>query len=217
MLAWGSFGLAIAALAFGVRRLAFGYPESRGRFDHLTRAESCFLDAAAEVMFPVGGAIPLSGIEANLPRYLDRYFATLFSRKKAQIRMLFVLFEQATIIFPAPGRLGWRRFSSLDLDQRVAVFHAWRGSRWFLRRVVFMALRSMLTMGYIGHPAALRYLHLAPFEIKSPICEADLLYPRIGELPETNPLGESDLSPRSDGTPLDINGPLHPDYEEKPL
>ena len=217
MLSWIVLAIGALAVAAAVHRSAFAYAVSRGHFEQLSRAEACFLDAAAEAMFPDGGAIPLSGIEANLPRYIDRYFATLFSRKKFQIRLLFLLFEHATLIFPAPGRFGWRRFSSLNLEQRVEVFHAWRGSRWFLRRVLFTALRAVMTMGYIGHPAALRHLRLAPFDFKSPICEADLLYPKIGELPENISLVRADLTPPSDGTPLDIDGALHPDYADKPL
>ena len=214
---WLIFAVLALAATLLVRRLAFRYPESRGRFQHLSRAEACFLDSAAEIMFPAGGVIPLSGIEANLPRYIDGYFAVLHSRKKTQIRLLFMLFEHGTLLFPAPGRFGWRRFSSLGSEQRAGVFHAWRSSRWFVRRLLFTALRSVLTMGYLGNPVALRFLNLAPFDFESPICEADLLYPRVGEGPETIRFDRGDLSPPGDGTPLDLDGPLHPDYAEKPL
>ena len=35
-------------------------------------------------------------------------------------------------------------------------------------------------MGYLGHESVLSELGLAPPEIESPVCEADLLWPAIG-------------------------------------
>ena len=112
--------LLLAALAYAVYRLAGGYPPSRKPTSLLARHEAAFLDTAAEAMFPSGGAIPLSGLEADVPGYVDRYLAALHPRKRLQIRLLLMFFEQATIFFPAPGRLGFRRFSSLSVEQRLA-------------------------------------------------------------------------------------------------
>jgi hypothetical protein len=209
--------LVLALIAFAIYRLVLRYRRPRQRFEYLVRGEVAFLESAAEAMFPSGGAIPISGIDAGIPGYVDRYLATLPRGKRRQIRLLFGFFEQATLLFPAPGRLGFRRFSSLDRSQREAVLRAWAESRFFVRQLVFTALRALLTMGYLGHPSALGFLRLAPYQIESPICEADLLYPRIGALAESNPLTRADLTPPSDGTPLDLEGPLHPDYVEKPL
>jgi hypothetical protein len=66
-------------------------------------------------------------------------------------------------------------------------------------------------MGYLGHPVAMRAVRLAPFDFPSPVCEADLLYPRVGQAPETIRFTEADLW-ASDGTPLRADGPVHPDY-----
>ncbi len=66
-------------------------------------------------------------------------------------------------------------------------------------------------MGYLGHPVAMRSVRLAPYDFPSPVCEADLLYPRIGAHPDTISLRKADLCV-SDGTPLDVDGPVHPDY-----
>lgn len=207
----------LVLLGYAVWRLFLGYPRQRGPFEHLMPWEAAFLDAAAEAMFPAGGAIALSGIDANLPRYVDRYFEVLHGAKRTQVRLLLLFVEQSTIFFPARGRGGFARFSSLSLEQREGVLRAWSGSRLFLRRLVFTALRAVLTMGYLGHPTALRQLRLAPYDIPTPVVEADLLYPRIGEHPDTIRLTRDDLTPGSDGTPIDLDGPLHPDYAEKPL
>jgi hypothetical protein len=132
------------------------------------------------------------------------------------MRMLFFLVEHATLFFPAPGRGGFRRFSSLSEQQQVAVLESWRSSRLFLRRLVFTSLRAILTMGYFADPAVARGVGLAPYAITSPRCEADLLYPRVGEHPETIPWTREDLTPPSDGTPIELDAPLHPDFAEQP-
>jgi hypothetical protein len=129
------------------------------------------------------------------------------------VRLLFFLVEHATIVFPAPGGLsGMRRFSSLSEAQRVAALDGWQRSRLFPRRLVFTSLRAIATMGYFSSPAVLRALDLAPRAIPTPVCEADLLYPRIGAHPDTIRKTRADLTPPSDGTPLPSDAPLHPCY-----
>ncbi|MCZ6465590.1 MAG: hypothetical protein O7A09_14765 [Proteobacteria bacterium] len=212
--------LVIVLLAYAVQRLWLGYPRPARACEWLAPREVHFLEAAADALFPSGGAMPISGREADLPRWVDDYLVVLPRSKRTQIRLLLLLFEQATLFFPAPGPLwkrGWRRFSALDTEQRSDVLRAWSRSSLYLRRLVFMALRAVLTMGYLGHPATLRHLRLAPYRIESPITEADVLYPRIGQHPDDNPLTPSDITAPSDGVPIDLDGPLHPDYEEHPL
>ncbi len=199
--------------AFVWLRVLAGYSQSRGPLSNLARGEVAFLDAVAETMFPAGGAIPLSGREADVPAYLDDYLSGLPRHLRLQIRALFLLFEHGTLLFPAPGRGGRRRFSGLAENQRAAVLEGWQSSRLLLRRLPFSALRAVLAIGYLGHPAALRHLKVAPLSIDTPICEADLLYPAVGETREAITLGPHDVTPPSDGTPLDLDGPLHPEYQ----
>jgi len=211
-IAWLAVAFLVAFLAaWSVRRLFFGYPPPRARYGHLARREAAFLDAAAEATFPPGGAIPLSGREADLPGYADPFLASLPRHLRLQVRAMFMLFEQATLLLPAPGRGGRRRFSALSSEQRVAVLEGWSGSRYFLRRLAFTALRAVLTMGYLGHPIAMRSVRLAPYDFPSPVCDADLLYPRIGEHPRTIAWRPEDRF-ESDGTPLALDGKVHPDY-----
>jgi hypothetical protein len=197
--------------AYTVWRLFLGYPQPRRRYRLVAVREVAFLEAAAEATFPPGGAVPLSGREADLPGYADSFLGSLPKHLQLQVRALFMLYEQATIFFPAPGRAGRRRFSALSAEQRVAVLESWSKSRFFPRRLAFTALRAILTMGYLGHPIAMRFLRLAPFDFPTPVCEADLLYPAIGAHPDSIRLTREDLSV-SDGTPLDIEGAVHPDY-----
>jgi len=161
-------------------------------------------------MFPPGGAIAASGQEAGVPAFVDRYVASVPSAMRLLMRLLLLLFEQATLLFPAPGAGGHRRFSSLTPDQRAAVFEAWRTSRLFPRRLAFTSLRALLCMGYLADPTVLRELGLAPWAITSPIAEADLLYPPIGR-PRAE-IRHRETTPPSDGTPLRIGGPIDPSY-----
>lgn len=205
--------LFIGFLGWAGYRLFLGYPGARADLRVLAAREAAFLDAAAEAMFPPGHEIPLSGREADLPGYVDRWLRVVPPRQRTLIRLLILLVEQATLFFPAPD-FGFRRFSALSLDQREAALRGWGSSRMAPRRLVFTALRAVLTMGYLGHPVVLRHMGLAPYAIESPVLPADLLYPRIGQHPSTIQWTEKDLTPPSPGIPLDLDGPLHPDYAE---
>jgi hypothetical protein len=208
-------GLVLVLVAWGWLRVFGRYarPEA-GRFEVLAPREAAFLAASADALYPAGGPVPPSGSEAGIPEYVDRYLGAVPARVRLLMRLLFMLVEQATILFPGPGRGGRRRFSSLGPRQQVAALEGWQRSRYFPRRLVFTSLRAVLTMGYFAAPAVLRELRLAPYAIRSPIADADLLYPPIGLGPQAIAYRPGDRTPASDGTPLDLDGPLHPDYAE---
>jgi len=204
----------VAIVGYAAGRFLLGYPRPTARPLLLSRPELAVVDAAAEAFFPPGGAISLSGREAGIPDFVDHYVAAVPRRLRILMRMLLFLVEHGTILFPAPGGLrggGMRRFSGLSPEQRTAVLEGWQRSSLFVRRLVFVSLRAILTMGYLASPAVLRALGLAPREIPTPVCEADLLYPRIGALPSSIALRAADLTPPSDGTPLGPTGPLRAD------
>jgi hypothetical protein len=211
---WGWVVLIVAA-AYAVYRLALGYPRPIERYQSLMRGEAEFLANAADALFPPGGAIHYSGVEADLPGYTDRLVAASHPRIRLAMHGLFFLVEHATLFFPAPGGGGRRRFSSLGRVQQVGALEGWEHSRFYLRRVVFTSLRSILTLAYFAHPPVLRQLRLAPLAIDTPICEADLLYPPIGGKPEAIRYQRADLTPIPDpGIPLDLDGPIHPPYAD---
>jgi hypothetical protein len=208
-------GLLLVLLAWGGLRVFGRYPRPEaGRFEVLAPREAALVAASADALYPAGGPVPPSGSEAGIPEYVDRYLGAVPARVRLLMRLLFMLVEQSTILFPAPGRGGRRRFSSLGPQQQVAVLEGWQRSRFFPRRLVFTSLRAVLTMGYFAAPAVLRELRLAPYAIRSPIADADLLYPPIGLGPQAIAYRPGDRTPASDGTPLDLDGPLHPDYAE---
>ena len=212
MLAW--FLLA-AVVGYGVARVWAGYPRPERAHAVLAPREVAFLVAAGNTTFPAGGAILPSGDEVDLAGYTDHWLTAVPPRKRLLMRLLFVLVEHGTLFLPAPGPRGWRRFSSLSTKQQAAALEGWRTSRFYPRRLVFMSLRAILSMGYLAHPRVLRQLRLAPLAFETPVCEADLLYPPIGRGPEAIRYETADLTPPSDGTPLSLEGPLHPRYAEK--
>jgi hypothetical protein len=194
-------GLVVVGL-FLLHRLVLGYPRPERRHLVLRASEVAFLNAAAATFFPAGGAMPLDGEQADLPGYADSYLQSLPVRQRRSVRLLFLLFEHATIVFPAQGVGAFRRFSSLTEEQRTSVLRSWSESRLYLRRLAFIALKAVLIMGYFGHPSNLRDLGLQPFTFDTPICEADLLYPPIGEPRSSIRHTQADVTPPSDGTPL---------------
>ncbi len=205
----GMLGWMLATLLFGwaVARVCLGYPPAASGCPRLRRGEQALLVAVAEAVFPPGGAIPWSGLEARIPSYVDGLIARAHPRPRRLMRLLFFLFEHATLVFPAPGGLrGRRRFSSLDLDARIAVLEGWAGSRLPARRAAFGSLRAIVTLGYFAHPPVLRQLGLAPWAIEAPVCEVDLLYPRVGGHPDAIAWTRADLMPQGASAPLDFEG-----------
>lgn len=207
---WGEGLLALIGLLAlaGLRRVFAGYPAPAAPGRVLSRRELATLAAVSEALLPAGGAVAPSGGEAGIPAYVDRLVAAAQPRQRWLMRALFGLVEHATLLFPAPGGAsGLRRFSRLSPAQREAALAGWQHSAWFPRRLVFTSLRALCALGYFADPAVLRSLRLAPFRIDTPVCEADLLYPPVGAGRDAIPFGPGDLTPPSDGTPLDPQGP----------
>jgi hypothetical protein len=208
--------LALVLIGWALLRFAAGYGRRDPALSQLSAREYTLVCAAADAAFPPGGVIPISGTQAGIPAHADRYLAALPARNRLLIRLLFVLIEHATLIFKAPGWDGWRRFSSLSLEQRMAVLEGWARSKFQPRRLVFQGLRAILTMGYFACPEVLRAMGLAPLAIETPVVAADLLYPPIGQPKSAIRFGVADLERAVPRTPLDPHGPLQPGFEESP-
>lgn len=194
----------LLAVAFVTWRLRIGYPPTSHAV--IGRGDAAFLAAAAETLFPSPDGPLLDGRDADLPGYADRYLAALPVRQRRLIRALFVLFEQATLVFPARGVGAFRRFSSMTPDQRRAYLESWARSRLYLRRMALNALKAVMIMGYVGRDENLRALGLEPFEIAPVVCEADLLYPPIGQSRSAIRLTRADVNADAPRVPLRAAG-----------
>lgn len=206
--------LATALAAWAVARLVLGYPAGDPALRHLSSHEQAFVRAAADAVFPAGGALALSGSEAGAVAHVDRYVASLSPRSRVLIRLLFFLLEHATLFFPAPGWDGIRRFTKLSPAQRVAVLDGWGRSPLAARRTVFQSLRAIVTMAYFANAAVLRGMGLAPLAMESPVIDADLLFPPIGQPKSAIRFTPADRERAVSRAPLDPHGPLDPAYRE---
>jgi len=181
----------------------------------LAQYEYAFVEAAAEAIFPRGGALESSGMDAGVAGYVDGFVASQPRRLRVLIHLLIFLCEYAAVFFPLGGQGLLRPFTRRSPEARVRYLDAWRTSSLAPARLVFTSLRAIVTLGYLADPAVLRALGLAPKAIESPVLEADLLWPRVGERHEQIPYRREDLTGPSSGLPLPLDAPLHPDYAEE--
>lgn len=202
----------LIAVLLVVRRVWVGHPAPAVPGRTLARRELAFLSAAADTVFPPGGAIAVSGSGADVPERTDIWLAEIKPSLRVLIRLLIFLVEHATLLFPARGRGGFRRFSSLAPEQREAVLRGWAGSSLPPRRLVFQSLRAVLTMTYLADPSVLRELGLAPRDIEPGYCEADLLFPPIGFGPDAIRIEPADLRDVEAPARLACDSPLDPRY-----
>lgn len=203
----------LTALAVAVYRRVFaGYPPAPAGLARLQAREAAFVDAVADVLFPSGAGLALSGRDADLPHSIDRHLAALPRAQRFQIRALFLLIEHLTLVLPGDEPGGRQRFSSLTAASRVSVLDRLAHHPRGLFRMLFTALRSVFVLGYLGHPANLHALGLSPFEIEPAVSEAELLFPRVGALVTSIDFTEADRSDPVAAGPLDRQGPRHRAY-----
>lgn len=122
-----------------------GYPEPSAECENLSAREQHLLAKSAEAFFPEGGALP-SAAEAGVVQYLDKMFTQLPKQQQLLIRLLFVLIEHGPLIFgPFKGRT-----TRLSQEARINYFRSWEESSIYFRRLAFLSLRSLVTIGYFS-------------------------------------------------------------------
>ena len=202
-----------AGLAVFVHRRGFaGYAPAPAGHAVLHAGEAALVNAVAEVLFPAGGGMALSGAESQLAHSVDRHLAALPVAKRVQIRLLFHAIEHVTLFMPGNEPGGRRRFSSLSAAARVNLLERFAHHRRSGFRLLFTALRSVFVLSYLGHPGNLHGLGLAPFAIEPVVSDAEVLFPRVGALPSSIPFGAGDRTGPAARGPLDPNGSRHPAY-----
>jgi hypothetical protein len=145
------------SIALLVRGLFFGYPRPAiAGLRNLSAKEQAIVAAVADAMFPKGGAIPLSGTEAGLVAYMDRYVGRMPNPSRALCRLLFHFLEHGPWLF-GPRR---KRFSRMTLEDRLAALDDMRTSSIYFRRIAFLSMRTMLTMGYLANGDVARSMRI---------------------------------------------------------
>lgn len=156
--------LVATALVLIARVLFLGYPPPSLTNAVLTHRQQAIVGACADAFFPPGGAIPVSGTEAGLVKYTDTYVRRLDARGRFLLGLLFLFIELSPFLFgPRP-----RRFSRLSLPDRLAMLGGMGSSDIYFRRVAFLSMRTILTMGYLSNARVAGVMHMqidaAPFE-----------------------------------------------------
>jgi hypothetical protein len=149
---------AALVVAWCVRAIFLGYPRAAIEGALLSRKEQAIVSACADALFPPGGPIPVSGTDAGLVRYMDAYLGRLPRVPRILVRLLLLSVEHGPWIFgPRPAR-----FTRMRPVERVAVLRAMARSSIYFRRISFLSLRTMMTMGYLAHPEVARRMHIVP-------------------------------------------------------
>ena len=144
---WILFAGTLAIILLVAIRVLKGYAEKAAGFSVLSIRETAFLKAVSDAVFPAGGEIPMSGSEADIPAYMDRYLSSLPARYRRFIRLLFFLFENATWIFSGTTA----GFSALKGDRRQAYLEGWETSRFYARRMAAQGLKTLMCIAYLGN------------------------------------------------------------------
>ncbi len=139
--------IALAALALALCGVARRRPPSRSPARVLSSREQEIVAACADALFPPGGPIPLSGTEAGLVEYVDHYVARTPRSLRPYLRLLLHFVELSPWLF-GPRRV---RFTRLPQADRIAVLASMSQSCIYFRRVSFLSLRTMLSMGYLAN------------------------------------------------------------------
>ncbi|HVY45725.1 MAG TPA: hypothetical protein VHB21_07590 [Minicystis sp.] len=147
---------ACAAALLVVRAVSFGYPKPAFAAKNLARKEQAIVAAVADAMFPKGGPIPLSGTEAGLVGYMDAYVGRMPNPSRLLCRLLLRLLEHGPWLF-GPRRT---RFTRLSQRERLAALDDMRTSSIYFRRVAFLSMRTMLTMGYLANGDVARSMRM---------------------------------------------------------
>jgi hypothetical protein len=114
----------------------------------VNKIKQAVVAACADTMFPPAGPIPISGTEAGLVEYVEKYQVALSPSRRVLMDMMFSFIQMSPCLF-GPRRSLFTRLSPAD---RLRVFEGMAKSPVYFRRVVFLSMRAIMTMGYFACP-----------------------------------------------------------------
>ena len=97
--------------------------------------------------------------EAQVVEYVDDMLARLALKEKVLVRCLIALLEVQMLAF---NGLSPKLFSCATAEERTSNLKGWESSRLFQRRLVFMAIRTLLIMAYVDSREAERSMGFLP-------------------------------------------------------
>lgn len=122
----------------------------------LNEREQALIGAVADAFFPPQGPIPVSGTEAGLVGYFDRYIGRSGARTAFLMRLLILFTDLSPIAFGG----GWKRFPQLPREEQIQHLHEASVSAIYFRRVSFVSLRALMTMAYLSNAEVARHMNM---------------------------------------------------------
>lgn len=129
------------------------------RLKVLTRREARVVQAVAETIFPSEGNEMPTVQEAQVVEYFDDLLVHLEIKERMLIRGLIALLEIQTLVFNGTRP---RLFTRASPEERTKNLLGWETSRIFQRRLVFMAIRTILLWAYVDSQEAERDMGFVP-------------------------------------------------------
>ncbi|MSP26287.1 MAG: hypothetical protein EXR75_14255 [Myxococcales bacterium] len=198
---------AVILVAWCVQALE-DYPPSTVAGSILSGREEALIRAIADAFFPAGGPIPISGTAAGIPAYFNGYLVRSATTQRFMIRLLIAYLELSPLVF-GPRRA---RFTRLSFEERLVGLGESSTSRYYFRRVCFISMRALMTMGYLANSEVARHMRIElcadPFGFGDRVFERD---PReMKQTGDPHELGAAN-EPRSQDEPRSLGEPRSQD------
>jgi hypothetical protein len=165
------------AFAAVCAHMLLSYPPAPLPGSVMSAREQALVGAVADAFFPPGGPIPISGREADVPRYFDGYLRRSARTQAFLLRLLFAFTELSPLLF-GPRRA---RFTRLTPEEQIAFLDGAFQSSIYFRRVAFISFRAVMTMAYLAHDGVARHMRMTadtdPFQIGARVLERPLHLP----------------------------------------
>lgn len=132
-------------------------------FSVFSRAEAAVAEALALTFFPRQNPIGISGIEAQVPRYLDNYLLQFSFFFRLGFSIILRVLNWAPVVLLN----SCRTLKRMPEDDRERFLTRWRGSGWYLVRLGFHGLKLLFSTAYFNHPEVLQrigYYEVCPPE-----------------------------------------------------
>ena len=113
----------------------------------LSEHEKRVVLAIGQAMFPRDATLPYDADDVDVVAWCDDYAARMPPFSRAQIRALINAFEYGYAAWAGRPR---DTFSSARPADRVAYLESWERSSTYAQRMLYEALRAMLTFAYVG-------------------------------------------------------------------
>ena len=121
-------------------------------FIHLSKEEADQVCRIADVLFPAGESIDLSGGSAQIDRFLDQLINQFGEMEISLIKFLLNGLEQL------PLTMYGSAFSDLSPKQRLEFLNTWIHHDNYLIRNAMMSIITLMGMGYTSHPEVSPFL-----------------------------------------------------------